>query len=189
MGGAVIGSKEQVSLIKNRNVWNCDVLSTHAAVELWKGMQTYALRIDRQSSNAMAIAQHLEKHPRIARVLYPGIASHPDHEVAKRQMTDFGSVLTFDVKGGPDAMRQTLDQLKVFRIAFGTGFTQSIANPAWLFYARSFPEAQVGPAAILDTTIRLSVGIEPTAELIADLDLALATIASLPAKEREVAAV
>jgi cystathionine beta-lyase/cystathionine gamma-synthase len=189
MGGAVIGSKEKVSMIKNRNVWNCDVLSTHAAVELWKGMQTYALRIERQSSTALAIAQHLEKHPRIARVLYPGIASHPDHEVAKRQMTDFGSVLTFDVKGGPDAMRQTLNQLRIFRIAFGTGFTQSIANPAWLFYARSFPEAQVGPAAILDTTIRLSVGIEPAAELIADLDAALATLASAPEKERAVAAV
>lgn len=173
MGGAVLGSKEKVALIKSRNVWNTDAMSTHAAVELWKGMQTYTLRIERQSSNALAIARFLEQHPRISRVMYPGLESHPDHLVAARQMKDFGSVLAFDVKDGPQAMRETLDKLKVFRIAFGTGFTQSIANPAWLFYARSFPEAQTGLSAIADHTIRLSVGIESPDELIADLEQAL----------------
>jgi cystathionine beta-lyase/cystathionine gamma-synthase len=173
MGGAVLGSKANVSLVKSRNVWNTDAMSTHAAVELWKGMQTYTLRIERQSSNALAIARFLEKHPRISRVLYPGLESHPDHLVAARQMKDFGSVLAFDVKDGSQAMRETLDKLKVFRIAFGTGFTQSIANPAWLFYARSFPETQTGLSAISDNTIRLSVGIEPPDELIADLEQAL----------------
>lgn len=174
MGGAVLGSRETVSRIKSANVWNSDALSAHAACEIWKGMQTYALRIERQSSNALAIARYLETHPRISRVLYPGLESHPDHEVAKRQMKDFGSVLAFDIKGGPQAMRETLDRLRVFRIAFGTGFTQSIANPAWLFYARSFPEAQTGLSAIHDNTIRLSVGIESPDELIADLASALA---------------
>jgi len=174
MGGAVLGSRETVSRIKSTNVWNADALSAHAACEIWKGMQTYALRIERQSSNALAIARYLESHPRVSRVLYPGLPSHPDHEVAKRQMKDFGSVLAFDLEGGPQAMRETLDRLRVFRIAFGTGFTQSIANPAWLFYARSFPEKQRGLSAIHDTTIRLSVGIEPPEELIADLESALA---------------
>lgn len=88
-------------------------------------------------------------------------------------MKDFGSVLIFDTKGGAQAMRETLDRLKIFRIAFGTGFTQSIANPAWLFYARSFPEPQVGESAINDSTIRLSVGIEPPEALIEDLRIAL----------------
>ncbi len=174
MGGAVLGSREMVSRVKNRNVWNTDVLSTHAAVEIWKGMQTYQLRIERQSSNALAIARYLEKHPNINRVIYPGLASHPDHKFATAQMKDFGSVLAFDSSGGADAMRATLDNLRVFRIAFGTGFTQSIANPAWLFYARSFPEQQTGKWDIYDTTIRLSVGIESPDELIADLDRALA---------------
>jgi cystathionine beta-lyase/cystathionine gamma-synthase len=174
MGGAVLGSAEIVRKVKNANVWNTDALSTHAAVEIWKGMQTYALRIERQSSNALAVAQYLQKHPAISRVIYPGLKSHPDHEVAKRQMKDFGSVLAFDLKGGAQAMRETLDKLQVFRIAFGTGFTRSIANPAWLFYARSFPEAQTGPWDIYDTTIRLSIGIEPPEELIGDLEAALA---------------
>jgi cystathionine beta-lyase/cystathionine gamma-synthase len=173
MGGAVMGSKEWVSKVKNRNVWNTDALSAHAACEIWKGMQTYQLRIDRQSSNALAIARFLEKHPKVSRVIYPGLESHPDHAVAVRQMKDFGSVLVFDTKGGAQAMREAVDNLKVFKIAFGTGFTQSIANPAWLFYARSFPEAQEGTSAILDSTIRLSVGIESPEELIADLDAAL----------------
>lgn len=176
MGGAVMGSRELVSRIKNANVWNADALSAHAALEIWKGMQTYALRIERQSNNALALAQYLEQHPKVGRVMYPGLASHPDYAIAKKQMKDFGSVLTFDLKDGAQAMRETLDALQTFRIAFGTGFTQSIANPAWLFYARSFPEAQTGNSAINDNTIRLSVGIEPIEELIADLDKALAGI-------------
>lgn len=173
MGGAVLGKRERVAAIKSNNVWNTDALSTHAAVQLWKGMQTYDLRIQRQSSNALAIAQFLENHPKVSRVLYPGLKSHPDHAVALRQMKDFGSVLSFDVKGGPQEMRDVLDRLNVFRIAFGTGFTQSIANPAWLFYARSFPEKQEGLSAIKDTTIRLSVGIEEPGALIGDLETAL----------------
>lgn len=173
MGGAVLGSKEIVKQIKSANVWNTDALSSHSAVELWKGMQTYDLRIQRQSSNALAIAKFLEAHPNVTRVLYPGLESHPDHAVAKRQMKDFGSVLAFDTKS-PELMREALDRMQIFRIAFGTGFTQSIANPAWLFYARSFPEAQTGLSAITDCTIRLSVGIEETDLLIDDLKTALA---------------
>jgi cystathionine beta-lyase/cystathionine gamma-synthase len=161
MGGAVMGPREIVKQIKNANVWNTDVLSSHSAVELWKGMQTYDLRVQRQASNALSIARFLEQHPAVSRVVYPGLASHPDHAIARKQMKDFGSVLAFDVKGGAEGMRAVLDALSVFKIAFGTGFTRSIANPAWLFYARSFPEAQTGPWDIYDTTIRLSVGIEP----------------------------
>jgi cystathionine beta-lyase/cystathionine gamma-synthase len=174
MGGAVMGSKSGVAKIKNANVWNTDVLSTHAAIELWKGMQTYELRISRQSSNAMAIAQYLESSKYVNRVLYPGLPSHPDYEIAKAQMSDYGSVLAFDVAGGPETMRALLDNLNVFRIAFGTGFTQSIASPAWLFYARSFPEAQTGKSAINNNTIRLSVGVEPIATLLADFEQAFA---------------
>lgn len=173
MGGAVLGSKEKVKQVKSANVWNTDALSSHSAVELWKGMQTYDLRIQRQSSNALVVAKYLETHPKVTRVLYPGLASHPDHIVAKKQMKDFGSVLAFDTQNA-DQMRTAFDRFNVFRIAFGTGFTQSIANPAWLFYARSFPEAQTGPSGIHDTTIRLSIGIESPEDLIADLEAALA---------------
>ena len=172
MGGAVLGSKERVRHVKSSMVWNTDALSTHSAVELWKGMQTYDLRIQRQSSNALAVAKFLESHPKVKRVLYPGLESHPDHKVAVKQMKDFGSVLAFDTET-VEQMRDALDKFEVFRIAFGTGFTQSIANPAWLFYARSFPEQQTGRSAIHDTTIRLSIGIEPPDQLIADLARAL----------------
>lgn len=173
MGGAVMGSGEMVRQIKNANIWNTDVLSSHAALEIWKGMQTYDLRVERQAQNAFRIAQYLSSHAAVSRILYPGLPSHPDHRVALRQMTDFGSVIAFDVKGGAAAMKATLDQMQQFKIAFGTGFTKSIANPAWLFYARSFPEAQTGAWDIYDTTIRLSVGIEPVEELLADLSRAL----------------
>ncbi|MEZ4534191.1 MAG: PLP-dependent aspartate aminotransferase family protein [Cyanobacteriota/Melainabacteria group bacterium] len=174
MGGAVMGSKELVKQIKNANVWNSDVLASDSALQIWKSMQTYELRTTRQSQNALAIARFLEAHPQVERVLYPGLASHPDHGIAKTQMKDFGCVIAFDVVGGEKAMRKVLNSLNCFNIAFGTGFTQSIANPAWLFYARSFPEAQEGKSAINHNTIRLSVGIEPEAELLADLEQALA---------------
>ena len=174
MGGAVMGSKELVKQIKNANVWNSDVLASDSALQIWKSMQTYELRTTRQSQNALAIARFLEAHPQVERVLYPGLASHPDHGIAKTQMKDFGCVIAFDVAGGEKAMRKVLNSLNCFNIAFGTGFTQSIANPAWLFYARSFPEAQEGKSAINHNTIRLSVGIEPEAELLADLEQALA---------------
>lgn len=174
MGGAVMGSKELVKQIKNANVWNSDVLASDSALQIWKSMQTYELRTSRQSGNALAIARFLEAHPKVERVLYPGLASHPDHGIAKTQMKDFGCVIAFDVAGGEKAMRKVLNSLNCFNIAFGTGFTQSIANPAWLFYARSFPEAQEGKSAINHNTIRLSVGIEPEAELLADLEQALA---------------
>ena len=173
MGGAVLGTKERVKAIKNANVWNTDTMSSHTAVEIWKGMQTYRLRVDRQAENALAIAEYLESHPNVSRVLYPGLKSHPDHALARKQMVDFGSVLIFDVKGDAEDMRKVVDKLEVFKIAFGTGFTQSIANPAWLFYARSFPEKQEGISAINETTVRLSIGIEPAQELIADLKQAL----------------
>lgn len=174
MGGAVMGSKELVKQIKNANVWNSDVLASDSALQIWKSMQTYELRTSRQSQNALAIARFLEAHPKVERVLYPGLASHPDHEIARTQMKDFGCVIAFDVAGGEKAMRKVLNSLNCFNIAFGTGFTQSIANPAWLFYARSFPETQEGKSAINHNTIRLSVGIEPEAELLADLEQALA---------------
>lgn len=174
MGGAVMGSKELVKQIKNANVWNSDVLACDSALQIWKSMQTYELRTTRQSQNALAIASFLEAHPKVERVLYPGLASHPDHGIARTQMKDFGCVIAFDVAGGEKAMRKVLNNLNCFNIAFGTGFTQSIANPAWLFYARSFPEAQEGKSAINHNTIRLSVGIEPEAELLADLEQALA---------------
>jgi cystathionine beta-lyase/cystathionine gamma-synthase len=173
MGGAVLGSKDRVAKVRSANAWNTDTLSTHAAVELWKGMQTYQLRMERQSSSALTVARYLETHPRVSRVLYPGLESHPDHHIAKQQMQDFGSVLSFDVKGAAESMHDTLDRMQLFRIAFGTGFTQSIANPAFLFYGRSFPEAQTGLSAINDNTVRLSIGIESPQELIADLEASL----------------
>jgi methionine-gamma-lyase len=174
MGGAILGSKEWIKKLQASNYWNADALSTHNAVELWKGMQTYTLRRERQASTTLKLAQYLETHPQVSRVSYPGLPSHPDHHIAKKQMKDFGCILAFDVRGDAKKMKDALNRLRLFRLAFGTGFIQSLASPAWLFYARSFPEAQTGPWDIYDTTVRLSIGVEPVEDLIADLNQALA---------------
>jgi cystathionine beta-lyase/cystathionine gamma-synthase len=175
MGGAVLGAKALVNQIRNSNCWNCDALAASSASLLLRGMHTYSLRIERQNQNAEKIANFLEGHPKVRRVLYPGLRSHPDYQIAKKQMSDFGSVIAFDLEGQtkPEgtstAVRQFLNALRIFKLAFGTGFTQSIAAPAWLFYARSFPEQQLGASTIGDTTIRLSIGIENASDLIEDL--------------------
>ena len=174
MGGAVLGDADVVQRIRNTNCWNADAMSAASATVLLRGMHTYELRIERQSSNAMSIAKELERHPAVRRVLYPGLPSHPDHLVAKRLMEDFGSVLVIDLEGGEEQARNFLNALRIFRLSFGTGFTQSIAGPAWLFYARSFPREEIGDSTIGPTHIRLYIGIENVEVLLADLFQALA---------------
>lgn len=173
MGGAIIGSTEAISKIRQDNIWSADCLDATIAHTLLKGMNTYELRLRRQCENAQRIATFLESHPRVTRVMYPGLASHPDHEIAKRQMSDFGSILAFDVEGDATAMQQTVDACRRFALTVGTGYCQSIINPAWLFYARHFTEEQTGLSAIRETTIRLSLGVEPVEVLLEDLDQAL----------------
>jgi cystathionine beta-lyase/cystathionine gamma-synthase len=173
MGGGVIGSDELIRKIKNAHVWNAETMATQVALTHLKGLQTYALRYDRQASSAFELAKRLEAHPGVSRILYPGLPSHPDHEIARSQMSDFGTIISFDISGGKEKLPVFINALKRFKIAFGAGFTQSLVNPAWLFYARSFPEVQEGPSAILKTTVRLSIGIEPCEELWADLEEAL----------------
>lgn len=173
MGGAVLGCAELVKLIRRRSVFHIDTLDPVVARQMITGLHTYHLRIRAQCASALRIAEWLEQDGRVARVMYPGLRSHPDHEIAVHQMQDFTPVLAFEVKGDEAAMKRVLNALRRFRIAFGTGYTASIAGPTWLFYARSFPEPQRGVGAITKSSIRLSIGVEEPSLLIEDLDHAL----------------
>jgi cystathionine gamma-lyase len=140
-----------------------------------RGLKTLAVRMERHESNAMIIAKYLEEHPKIDRVLYPGLPSHPQHEIAKRQTSGHGGMLTFLLKGSLGEARRFLETVTLFTLAESLGGVESlIEHPAIMTHA-SIPadvRAQIG---ILDNLVRISVGIEGVDDLVADLDQALQT--------------
>ena len=140
-----------------------------------RGLKTLALRMRQSSENALQIASWLEKHGRVARVLYPGLASHPQHELAKRQMKNgFSGIVTFFVKGGLDEARHFLERCEVFTIAESLGGVESLVDHPGLMTHASIPPDKRKELGIDDSLIRLSVGIEDVADLIEDLQQALA---------------
>jgi len=139
-----------------------------------RGVKTLALRMRQHCQAAQQIAAHLEAHPRIERVIYPGLESHPQHELAKRQMDGFGGMVTAFIKGDIDDARRFLERCEIFALAESLGGVESlIEHPAIMTHASVPPEirAELG---ISDTLIRLSVGVEDVEDLIEELDRALA---------------
>jgi cystathionine gamma-lyase len=140
-----------------------------------RGLKTLALRMRQSSENAMQIASWLEKHPRVARVLYPGLPSHPQHELAKRQMKNgYSGIVTFFVKGGLDEARSFLERCQVFTIAESLGGVESLVDHPGLMTHASIPPDMRAALGIDDALIRLSVGIEDVQDLVDDLKGALA---------------
>ena len=140
-----------------------------------RGVKTLAVRMDRHNSNGLAIARHLEAHPKVKKVIYPGLESHPRHELAKRQQSGFGGMISFEV-GSLEAAKQVLNHTQLCSLAESLGGVESmISLPALMTHASIPPDiqAQIG---ITQGLIRLSVGIEDVEDLIADLDQALARI-------------
>lgn len=139
-----------------------------------RGVKTLALRMRQHCQAAQQIAAHLEAHPRIERVIYPGLESHPQHELAKRQMDGFGGMVTAFIKGDIDDARRFLERCEIFALAESLGGVESlIEHPAIMTHASVPPEIRAG-LGISDTLIRLSVGVEDVEDLIDELDRALA---------------
>jgi cystathionine gamma-lyase len=139
-----------------------------------RGLKTLALRMERHCSNALRIARWLEQHSKVERVIYPGLESHPQHALAKKQMSGFGGIVTFFVKGGLTPTKRVLERTRLFTLAESLGGVESlIEHPAIMTHA-SIPEDQRARIGISDSLVRLSVGIEDAEDLIADLDQALA---------------
>jgi cystathionine beta-lyase/cystathionine gamma-synthase len=138
-----------------------------------RGLKTLGIRMERHSSNAMKVAEYLEKHSKIAKVIYPGLKSHPQHDIAKKQMAAFGGMITAILKGGIEDARKMLEKCKIFTLAESLGGIESlIEHPAIMTHA-SIPAEQRKAVGIEDGLIRLSVGIEDIEDLIADLEQAL----------------
>ena len=139
-----------------------------------RGLKTLALRMERHCSNALAVARFLERHKRVERVIYPGLASHPQHALAKRQMHGFGGMVTAILKGSLDDTTRFLERCEIFALAESLGGVESlIEHPAIMTHASLPPEVRAG-LGIGDGLIRLSVGVEDEADLLAELERALA---------------
>jgi cystathionine gamma-synthase len=175
MAGVVCGPNGLVSMIRDLRGVLGPVCDPHAAFLVGRGLKTLALRVERQNASALAIAHRLEKHPRIERVFYPGLASHPSHAVARAQMRGFGGVVSFIVTGGLEGASRVVDAVKLARIGPSFGGCESlIEQPAVMSYYEMTTE-QRQAVGIADGLVRLAVGIEDTADLLADIEHALST--------------
>ena len=173
LGGVIAGPSHLISLLREgRGVTGC-VLDPHAAFLIGRGLKTLAVRVERQNATALAIAQMLERHAAVERVFYPGLASHPSHAVAARQLRGAGGVVSFVARGGRAAAARVVDRCKLARIAPSLGGVETlIEQPAIMSYFE-LSEAELAEVGIEPALIRLSVGIEDAEDLIAELKAAL----------------
>jgi cystathionine gamma-synthase len=173
LGGLVCGRADLVRRIYHFREITGAVLGPIDAYLLLRGMKTLALRIDRQNASALAIARFLEAHAAVAKVHYPGLESDEGHEIARRQMSGFGGMLSFELHGGGDAVRAALPRLRLAHRAANLGAVETIAGiPATTSHVECSPEERAA-MGIPESLIRLSVGIEDPRDLCADLDQAL----------------
>jgi cystathionine gamma-synthase len=173
LAGVVTGSAAHVSLIRELRHDFGGVLDPHAAYLVQRGMKTLALRVAQQNRSALALATALEAHPRVKAVWYPGLPSHPHHATARRLMSGFGGVVTFEVAGDTESVSRMIDRCRIPRIAPSLGGVESlIEQPALMSYFDLDP-AQRDALGIRGTLVRYAVGVEDPDELIADLRQAL----------------
>ena len=172
--GAVAGRADLVGRVEKVRRLLGGVLDPQPAYVLGRSLKTAEVRVHRHNSNALAVAQFLERDARVSRVSYPGLASHPDHEIAKRQMTGFGGMVCFDLEGRFDRACRFFDRIKVFQRAASLGGVESLCSLPVLTSQHGFTDEQLARAGVTRGMVRLSVGLEDPRDLIADLDQALA---------------
>ena len=177
VGGAVVTSTKELS---ERVHFLMNALGTCCSpFDAWlvlRGIKTLPVRVKRHEKNAIAISEYLYKHPKVNRTFYPGLRSHPGHDIAKRQMAGFGGIVSFEVKGGIEEVNSVLRRVSVFTLAESLGGVDSlIEHPATMTHASMTGEARRA-AGINDNLIRLSIGLEHADDLIEDLEQALGHI-------------
>ena len=174
IGGAVAGSAAWMDRIRKMVVYLGGCMDPEVAFLLIRGMKSLHLRVRRQCETAMAVARFLERHPKVARVHYPGLRSHSQHQLARRQMSGFGSMLAFDLKGGLPAARRFCDRTRLFLLAASLGGVESLVVLPIFTSHYKMSAAELRAAGVQPGTVRVSIGLEDAADLIADLKQALA---------------
>ncbi|MBE3518811.1 MAG: methionine gamma-lyase [Firmicutes bacterium] len=177
LGGLIVGPAELVDLV--RTTAQKDVGGIMSPFDAWlilRGIKTLAVRMERHEKNAMQVAEFLEKHPAVQRVYYPGLPSHPQYAIGKKQMTGFGGMMSFELKGGFEAGRTLMNSVKLCHLAVSLGETSTlIEHPASMTHSVLTPEERQA-AGISEGLVRLSVGLEHPDDIIADLQQGLAKL-------------
>ena len=173
MAGAVVGAAAFVNEVWDFSLVSGAVLSPFDAWLLHRGLKTLGLRVAHQNRNALALAQFLEGHPKVARVNYPGLESHPQHALARRQMSGFTGMMSIELQGGPSAVRSLVSSLKLAECAVSLGGLTTLVVPAAAMWGHQHTPEQRLAAGIGDGLVRISVGAEDERDLIADFAQAL----------------
>jgi cystathionine beta-lyase/cystathionine gamma-synthase len=178
IGGAVITNNEEYFL--KFKFFQKSIGAVSSPFDCWLtllGVKTLPLRMEKHSANGMVVAKYLEKHPKVERVSYPGLPSHPRHDVAKRQMSAFSGMITFELVGGIESGRTLMNSVKLCSLAESLGAVETmITHPATMTHA-DVPKEEREARGLTDGLVRISVGIEDVEDIIADLDQALDQVA------------
>ena len=178
IAGLVVTNKEladQIRFVGLKDMTGA-VLGPQEAYYIIRGMKTFEIRMERHCKNARTIADFLNKHPKVEKVYYPGLESHPGYEIAKKQMKDFGAMISFELKGGFEAGKTLLNNLKLCSLAVSLGDTETlIQHPASMTHS-PYTKEEREAAGITDGLVRLSVGLENVEDIIADLEQGLEKI-------------
>jgi len=173
IAGAIVGRSSLIKAAREMVIYLGGSMDPEAAFLLIRGMKTLEVRMKRQCATALIVAKFLEKHPKVARVHFPGLASHPDHKLAKKQMKGFGAMMAFDMKGGLAAARRMCDRTRIFLLAASLGGVESLVLlPAYSSHYR-MSEKELLAAGLAPGTVRASIGLEAPDDLIEDLRQAL----------------
>ena len=174
--GALTGGKEFIERARQTSVMVGTTLDPAAAYLLSRGMKTVALRVRASCENALALARALHKHPKVSRVYYPGLEDDPGHALASRQMSGFGGVVAIDIVGGEREVEKLFDSLQLVRTAPSLGGVETLASyPLYSSHA-GFSDQQLAAAGVSAATVRFALGIEDSADVIADIIQALDNI-------------
>ena len=174
-GALVIGKKDDALVSKMANIVNSlgPITGAFDSYLILRSLKTLAVRMERHSENAMAIAKHFDSHKDISEVIYPGLANHPQHDLASKQMNGFGGIISMNIKGGLEKSKSFLERTKIFALAESLGGVESlIEHPALMTHA-SLPKDRREMIGISDGLVRLSVGLESLDDLIEDIEQAL----------------
>ncbi|MFN2444266.1 MAG: PLP-dependent aspartate aminotransferase family protein [Vicinamibacterales bacterium] len=172
-GGVLSGPRRLIEPLGRLRRLLGGILDPQPAYALGRGLKTLALRVARHNSNALAVAQAVDGHPRIERVYYPGLRSHPDHEVASRQMSGFGGMVCLDVKGGQERAYRSFDRLQIIKRAASLGGVESLCSLPILTSQYGLSDEELAAAGVTRGMMRLSIGLEDPEDLIEDLRQAL----------------
>jgi cystathionine gamma-synthase len=174
MGGVLVGSRDRIDRARAMLKVLGGCMDPHAAFLVLRGLKTLHLRVARQCENALALARHLEGKPKVTRVLYPGLPGHPGHEIARRQMSAFGGVVSFVLDGGLGAAERFYDGLSLIARAASLGGVESLVSLPVHTSHHGYTAAQLEAAGVDPGTVRVSLGVEDAADILEDVDRALA---------------